>query len=62
VLRSWYSEHRYGNVTTPEFIDLAERVSGQDLAQFFDTWLYEPGKPAGLDDGVVASTTAPHRR
>jgi aminopeptidase N len=24
---------------------LAEKVSGQDLAHFFDVWLYTPEKP-----------------
>ena len=31
--------------TTPEFIALAERISGQDLGAFFQTWLYTKGKP-----------------
>ena len=45
VLRSWAQRNRYGNVTTPQFIALAERESGQSLARFFDVWLYQPGKP-----------------
>jgi aminopeptidase N len=48
VMRRWYSQNRYGNVSTPELISLAERVSGQDLGSFFDTWLYQPGKPGTL--------------
>jgi aminopeptidase N len=50
VLRRWYAEHRYGNVSTPEFVALAERVSGQRLGAFFVRWLYKPGKPAGLPE------------
>jgi aminopeptidase N len=50
VMRRWYAEHRYGNVSTPQFIALAEHVSGQDLGAFFDTWLYQPGKPPELDN------------
>ncbi|HEY5143566.1 MAG TPA: M1 family metallopeptidase [Solirubrobacteraceae bacterium] len=46
ILRRWYLANRYGNVTTPDFIALAQRVSGQDLGAFFDTWLYQEGKPA----------------
>ena len=46
LLRTWYREHRGGNVTTAEFIALAERKSGRDLSAFFDAWLYEEGKPA----------------
>ncbi|HET6668155.1 MAG TPA: M1 family metallopeptidase [Intrasporangium sp.] len=48
LLRTWYAENRYGTVTTADFVALAERVSGQDLRQFFDMWLYQPGKPPGL--------------
>jgi aminopeptidase N len=48
LLRTWYAENRYGTVTTADFIALAEQVSGQDLRQFFDMWLFQPGKPPGL--------------
>ena len=39
------AEHRYGNVTTPQFVALAEQVSGMQLDHFFDVWLYQPEKP-----------------
>ena len=42
----WAQDHQYGNVTTPEFIALAEQQSGMDLGAFFQTWLYTPGKPS----------------
>jgi aminopeptidase N len=45
ILRDWAAEHRYGNVTTPQFIALAERDSGMSLQHFFDVWLYQPDKP-----------------
>jgi aminopeptidase N len=45
ILRSWYAENRYGNVTTADFIGLAERESGQQLDDFFQVWLYEEGRP-----------------
>jgi aminopeptidase N len=45
ILRRWYSENKYGNVTTAEFIALSEEVSGQQLDQFFQAWLYTPAKP-----------------
>jgi aminopeptidase N len=56
VMRRWYAEHRYGNVSTPEFIALAEKVSGQDLGAFFNVWLYQPGKPAGLGEGTPTAS------
>jgi aminopeptidase N len=45
ILRDWAAEHRYGNVTTTQFIALAERDSGMNLDHFFDVWLYQPDKP-----------------
>jgi aminopeptidase N len=45
ILRGWAAEHRYGNVTTAQFIALAERDSGMELDHFFDVWLYQPDKP-----------------
>ena len=45
-MRSWVRSHRGGHGTTAEFEALAEQVSGQDLASFFDAWLVQPVKPA----------------
>jgi aminopeptidase N len=45
LLKTWATQNRYGNVTTPQFEALAEQISGQDLDHFFDVWLREPGKP-----------------
>jgi aminopeptidase N len=45
ILRTWYAENRNGNVTTEDFIALAERISRQQLDQFFEVWLYEEGRP-----------------
>ena len=46
ILRRWAQQNAYGNVTTPEFIALSERVSGQNLDAFFNAWLYVAEKPA----------------
>jgi hypothetical protein len=56
VLRQWASDHRHANATTQDFIDLAESVSGQDLTQLFQDWLYTPGKPAGYKQASVRVT------
>jgi aminopeptidase N len=45
LLRSWATDHRYGNGTIKEFIVLAEKVSGRNLERFFQRWLYRRGKP-----------------
>ena len=46
ILRRWADEFAGGNVTTPQFVRLAEDVSGEDLSPLFRTWLFTPGKPA----------------
>ena len=45
IVRTWYSENRFSNVTTQDFIATAERVSGQQLDGFFHVWLFEEGRP-----------------
>jgi aminopeptidase N len=45
VLRTWATDHRYGNATTSEFIDLSEQVAGRSLDGLFQRWLYQRGKP-----------------
>jgi aminopeptidase N len=35
------------SATTEDFIALYEEISGQDLAEFFDIWLFRPEKPVG---------------
>ena len=46
ILRTWVAEKKYSDATIEEFIALAERVSGQQLDQVFQTWLFTKGKPA----------------
>ena len=46
LLHDWAAQHRYGNVSTQEFIRFAERISHRNLDAFFHTWVYSPGKPA----------------
>ncbi|MFG2076626.1 M1 family metallopeptidase [Nonomuraea maritima] len=46
LLKTWAADHRYGHVTTDQFITLSERLSGKNLKPLFDTWLYQPHRPA----------------
>nr|BFE83623.1 hypothetical protein GCM10020093_062240 [Planobispora longispora] len=46
LLKTWTTDHKYGYVTTEEFIALAERLSGKQLDALFDVWLFRQGKPA----------------
>jgi aminopeptidase N len=45
ILRTWAKDHRDGNVTTPQFIALANQISGMNLDAFFRAWLYDKGRP-----------------
>jgi aminopeptidase N len=45
LLRTWVKIHEYGNATTHQFIDLAQRISGRKLTRFFQVWLYDAHRP-----------------
>ncbi|MFI6500480.1 M1 family metallopeptidase [Nonomuraea typhae] len=45
LLKEWNAQHRYEHVTTAQFIALAEKVSGKQLDNLFDTWLFQPRRP-----------------
>lgn len=70
ILRTWTQSCAGDNVTTPQFVALAERLSGQDLDPFFNEWLFTEGRPASLPAPPAVNTrsTAPtinlglHRR
>ncbi|MEZ4619747.1 MAG: M1 family metallopeptidase [Caldilineaceae bacterium] len=40
ILRTYYGRYAGGNAGTADFIAVAEEVSGQDLSDFFEAWLY----------------------
>jgi hypothetical protein len=58
ILRKWAASKAGGNGTTPEFIALAERISGQDLDALFTTWLFTPVKPDFGPAAPAASVAA----
>ncbi|WP_327588771.1 M1 family metallopeptidase [Nonomuraea sp. NBC_00507] len=45
LLKRWAADHRYGHVTTDQFIGLAEQMSGKELSALFDAWLFQPRRP-----------------
>jgi aminopeptidase N len=45
ILREWVHKYRDDTATTPDFIELAERVSHEELDALFEEWLYTEGKP-----------------
>ena len=46
ILQTWASKNSGGHGTTPEFIALAEEISGTQLDALFDAWLFTGEKPA----------------
>jgi aminopeptidase N len=52
ILRTYTERFRYGNASTADFIAVTEEVSGQDLGEFFDAWLYDPEIPAIPEMGL----------
>ncbi|MGV9994706.1 M1 family metallopeptidase [Streptomyces sp. NPDC003374] len=46
VLKGWPQRHAYGNASVTDFRRYAEKVSGKPLGALFDTWLFQPSKPA----------------
>ncbi len=45
IMKTWATQHRYGNVVTKQFTDLANKVTGTNLDGFFKTWLWDQVKP-----------------
>jgi aminopeptidase N len=45
VLHQWVQQHAFATGSTEQFIALAEQVSGQQLDDLFQTWLFDPHKP-----------------
>ena len=58
ILESWATSRRDSNVTTPEFVALAEDVSGQDLDALFERWLSTPGYPLDAVPGAALRQAA----
>ena len=54
TLREYVSRHAGGNVTTEDFVAVAEEIAGRDLDGLFDSWLFSettplpPGRDSGL--------------
>ncbi len=61
ILKAWPVEHAYGNGDFAQFQALAERISGKQLGQLFQTWLFTPQRPAApaAAKAGVRALTAP---
>ncbi len=45
IMRTYADRYRYKNASTADFIAAAEEISGQQLGDFFDAWLYQTALP-----------------
>jgi aminopeptidase N len=45
ILRAYFKRYNGKTVTTADFIEVAERVSGANLDKFFNIWLYQAALP-----------------
>src|SRR3989339_801135 len=45
VIHEWTSRYARGNVSTEDFINLVNELSGEDYRWFFDQWIYNMGHP-----------------
>ena len=53
ILRGWAKRNKDENVTTDDFVAYAERISGEELSELFDAWLFATTKP-----GTVATSSS----
>ncbi|MDH3396296.1 MAG: M1 family metallopeptidase [Acidimicrobiia bacterium] len=53
LLRSYAMAYRHGNASTDDFIAVAEEISGQDLDNLFEAWLFAVVVPPILDLDLV---------
>jgi hypothetical protein len=58
IVRKWARRYAGENVTTYQFIALAERISGQQLDDLFEAWLFTPGRPAIEEPASAATRSA----
>ncbi len=45
ILKVYYDSYKFGNAATEDFIQVAEEVSGRELGELFDAWLYDEQLP-----------------
>ena len=58
LLRRWVAENNGLSRTTDDFIELAEEVAGQDLADFFQRWIRSPTTPDAFPERAGSSLSS----
>src|SRR5204863_9681933 len=56
TLKTYVARYKYGNANTANFIAVAKEVSGQDLDDLFNAWLYASEMPAIPQMGLGGSS------
>lgn len=59
LLSQWFETYKHGNAITSEFQAMAESISGMDLTQFFQQWIYGNGIPSVQYSVLSKSTPEP---
>ncbi|HNQ43245.1 MAG TPA: M1 family aminopeptidase, partial [Candidatus Cloacimonadota bacterium] len=59
LLSQWFETYKYGNAISSEFQAMAESVSGMELDQFFQQWIYGSGIPSVQYSVLHKSQPAP---
>lgn len=59
LLPIYAERYQYSNVSTAEFIALAEEISGQDLTAFFEVWLFSGELPSLEAFGIIEDPATP---
>jgi aminopeptidase N len=59
TLQTYTSRYRDSNASTQDFINVAEEVSGQQLEDFFQAWLYDEAMPGIPEMGLAPESTTP---
>ena len=64
IAREWAASQGGGNGTTEEFTALAERISGEQLDDLFQIWLFTPEKPppSAVTAGQAAASASDQAR
>ncbi len=59
ILRTYHERFKNDNAATADFIRLVEEISGEDLEDLFDIWLYEHPVPDIPEMGLYRADFAP---
>ena len=59
ILHAWTTRRAGGNGTIPQFIRLAEQISGEQLDDLFQAWLFTGSKPALEAAAAARASTSP---